>query len=104
MNVAAILAIVFGEGGDGTPATPENITEGYTGIYSGNRVSLTWVITEPTMVTRIYHPDAETLFTTKNPGTSYTETGKFEADGPRFWLVHSNAGVDSETPLELGAA
>ena len=101
MNVGAILAIIFGEAGSGAPETPDDIVLGRTGIYSGDRVSITWTPTEPTLVTRIYHPDSTTLFATKEPGTSYVETGLFVADDPTFWLVHSDGGVESVTPLVL---
>ena len=101
MNVGAILAIIFGEAGSGAPETPDDIVLGRLGVYSGNRVSITWTPTEPSLVTRIYHPDSTTLLTTKSPGTSYAETGLFVADQPTFWLVHSNGGVESVTPLML---
>ena len=94
-------AIIQGEAGVGIPDTPENIVIGHIGIYSGNRISLTWTPTEPTMSTRIYYPDVATLWQTRDPGASYVETGHFTGSGGSYFIVHTNGGLDSPIPLEL---
>jgi hypothetical protein len=100
MNVGAILALLFGSAGSGSPSTPPNVVKGTLGYYSGGRISLTWT-PGGAYPTRIYYPNESTLHTTISAGTTYWESG-IVGDGTKsFGLKHVNGGVESESFLTL---
>jgi len=100
MNIGALLAVIFGTAGSGTPSPPPDVVEGFVGYYSGGRISLSWT-PGGSYPTRIYYPNEATLHTTISAGTTYWESGIVGNGTKSFGLKHVNGGVESVNFLTL---